>query len=171
MKRLLFTVFIVGIINLPAVYADEENNSEEKTFYYARDDKGLLLSAGAYPGFFSAGLGIYFEESYDGMFVIGGGEMYGVMVEYKSEKELHIRAFNNYFGRSGSGFYFGGSAIAAVDFSEAIVTGGLAPETGIRTPYFSLGFRYNFYIYKSKQYNCPELLLQLFIARYTKEYK
>ena len=173
MKRLLFffIVLITGIINLSVIHADETNSEEgnggKNSGYrtvYVRDDKGLLLSAGGGLDYYSAGLGFYFEEYHGGMFGQSLNTS-GVMAEYKSKTELHVRAFQNYSDGDGGGGYLGIAATAALDFDKAIVTGGLSPELGFRTPYFALFFRYNFYFYKWEQYNCPELVLHFYITR------
>jgi hypothetical protein len=70
-----------------------------------------------------------------------------------------IRIYGNFYGGV-SDMYLGCSAILCTNFEE--FTGGLAPETRLSFPGFSIFYRYNFYFYKWDKYNCHEIELLIY---------
>ena len=130
-----------------------EQPFEEKAIDY--DKTGIILSLSAF-NYFSVGLG----------FNIGNwwragphfaGRNYGILIEYKTNREMHLRIYGNLYGGA-SAIYLGLSGILCTDFEEISV--GISPEIGLGFPGGSIFYRYNFYI--NNKFNCHEIVLLIY---------
>ncbi|MDR1179867.1 MAG: hypothetical protein LBK44_05120, partial [Spirochaetales bacterium] len=106
--------------------------------------------------YFSAGLG-FNKGDWHRAGPHFGGMNYGILAEYKTMKEMHLRVYGNMYGGA-SAMYLGLSGIVGTNFEG--VTGGVSPEIGLGVPGFSMFYRYNFYLDKS--YNCHEIVLLIY---------
>ena len=172
MKRIIMFsfIFITILINTFEINADEIINNDEiieETIQAEEIDfnkTGLIVTLSAF-NYFSIGVGWNIGE----WFRAGhhfGGHNYGILMEYKTIDELHIRAYGNIYGGS-SAIYLGGSAIISTNFEE--ITGGVAPEIGIGVPGFSLFYRYNLYFHNWSKFNCHEIVMQMYGFRLLKK--
>ena len=161
-KKILFLIFFFLSF---FIYAQENNQdesinnieleqpSEEEIIDY--DKNGIILSLSAF-NYFSAGLG----------FNIGSwgragphffGSNYGIIIEYKTIKEMHLRVYGNMYGGV-SAMYLGLSGILGTNFEEISI--GISPEIGLGFPGGSIFYRYNFYI--NNIFNCHEIVLLIY---------
>lgn len=81
----------------------------------------------------------------------------GVVLEYKSLEELHLRGYGRLYGGSAA-FLLGFSGVIATDFSQ--VTLGISPEVGLGIVSFNIIYRYNFYL--DSDFNCHEIAISLY---------
>jgi hypothetical protein len=156
-------------VSFPISAQDIENNTEENfnnnpseeplkrnnTHY---DKTGVILSLSAF-NYFSVGLG-FNKGGWRRAGPHFAGSNYGVLFEYKTIKELHLRIYGNIYGGA-SAIHLGASGMICTNFEE--ITFGISSEIGIGAPGFSMLYRYNFYL--NSKYNCHEIVLLIYPLR------
>jgi len=160
-KVIGFFIFFSVLFSLNA--QSEKNINEVESADVRRnesavyDKTGIILSLSAF-NYFSAGIGFNKGD----WFVAGphfAGGNYGILLEYNSLNEMHLRVYRNIYGGA-SAVYMGVSAVLSTNFKE--ITGGLSPEIGLGFPGVSIFYRYNFYFYKWDDYNRHEIVLLIY---------
>ena len=156
-------IILLFIVSFSLNAQSHKNIDETESAEIRRNDNavndmtGFILSLSAF-NYFSAGIGFNKGDwSTAGPHFAGGN--YGILIEYKTLKEMHLRIYGNIYGGV-SAVYMGVSAVLSTNFKE--ITGGLAPEIGLGFPGFSIFYRYNFYFYKWDDYNCHEIVLLIY---------
>jgi hypothetical protein len=163
MKKFLLVIFL-AILSFSINAQDSEENTEEdfnsnlseELFEEDNGDKtGIILSLSAF-NYFSIGLGFNKGDWWRAGPHFAGSN-YGILIEYKTLKEMHLRIYGNMYGGA-SAMYLGLSGIMCTNFKE--ITAGISPEIGLGFPGFSLFYRYN--IYFSRNYNCHEIVMLIY---------
>ncbi len=81
----------------------------------------------------------------------------GLLLEYKTLDEIHLRTYGRLYGGSG-GMLLGVSGLLASDFSKASL--GISPEVGFGFGPMNVLYRYNFYL--DSTFNCHEIALSMY---------
>jgi hypothetical protein len=136
-----------GNINKEAEQSVKENIDYDKT--------GIILSLSAF-NYFSMGLG-FNKGNWGRAGPHFFGSNYGVLIEYKTIKEMHLRVYGNIYGGV-SAMYLGLSGILCTNLEE--MTAGMSPEIGLGFSGGSIFYRYNFYL--NNNYNCHEIVLLIY---------
>lgn len=133
----------------------QESNDE----VIAYEMNGFTLALGGFD-YFSIGAGYNWGEGkiFHGH---GAANVHGVLLEYKTMDELHLRFYSRLLGGS-AGMLLGLSSAVVTNFDTYSV--GIAPEIGIGIGTMNLFYRYNFYIDSS--YNCHEVVLCVYPINY-----
>jgi hypothetical protein len=154
MKNVLLAVMLLLAFSLCAQEnaLEGENEARENVDF---DKTGVILSLSAF-NYFQAGVGFNcgsWKRAGDHF----AGSNYGVLIEYKTIKEVHLRFYGNIYGGS-SAMHMGVSGVLSSDFTD--FSAGLAPEVGLGVPGGNLFYRYNFYL--NSRFNCHEIVLLIY---------
>lgn len=135
---------------------EENGRLEEYSLSSSTQDmSGLVMSMSCF-NYFSVGLGYNFGEGgSDGHHPIGHN--LGILIEYKTVKELVVRLYGHIYGGAGA-MLLGVSPVFITDFRD--FSFGFAPEIGIGLPGFGLIYRYN--MYYERKFNCHQIGLILY---------
>jgi hypothetical protein len=152
-KAILSIILLILTVNSYSEDISSENKSNENINKY--DMTGLVFSLSGF-NYFSCGIGIN-SGTYSTAMGHYGAITYGALLEYKTEKEIHIRSYIRLYGGS-AGFLLGMSGIYANNFLN--YSFGIGPEIGIGFNKINILYRYNLYL--NNKFNCHEIALILY---------